>query len=228
MHIIIAVLALALLVWVEPASAQAKHTASVNRHHAVPPATHTVSVSVHKDLSESLSAQQVKAILADASQALKTNPGYACPVTFKLKGKVRKFGSASRPVEIQNDAQKNAVHRVDFHRPTDFHIKVVRTINSCIPNVSGGFAGCAWETKYRSIIVVHPSLLPHLPHHIVWAHEYGHLAGLSHLTTPAPNALMSGCTLTPANLQVTRKECRCLRLGPKGCGTPTPRPCPAA
>jgi hypothetical protein len=100
MHIIMAVLSLALLAWAEPASAHTTITASVSRHRGVPP----------------LTAQQVRTILADASQALQTNPGFACPVRFKLRGRVAAFGSAQSPStdptpkNIQTEQQKNAVH----------------------------------------------------------------------------------------------------------------------
>jgi len=226
MHIIMAVLSLALLIWAGPASAQA---------------TITASVSVHKSLPQ-LSKQEVRKILHDASHAPRTNGGHACVVGFKLKGKIGQFGSAvpndpndPTPAVIANEKQKDAVHTVDSKRHVRFHIKIVEAINFCIPPGGPGlsFNGCAFHAQHRSIIVVHPAKhrdangqpVPNFPDHVLWAHEYGHLTGLSHRTTAAPQALMTGCSVTPTSVQVTKKECRCLRLGPRGCGFPTPGPC---
>jgi hypothetical protein len=220
MHIVMAVLSLALLIWAGPASAQARITASVSIHKTLPP----------------LSRQEVRKILHDASHAPRKGNGQACVVPFKLKGNIGRFGSAvasdpndPTPAIIANEKQKDAVHMVDSQKHARFHIKIVEAINFCIPPGAPGasFNGCAFHAQHRSIIVVHPAKhgVANFPDHVLWAHEYGHLTGLSHRTMAAPQALMTGCSVTPTSVQVTNKECRCLRLGPRGCGFPTPRPC---
>ncbi len=221
-QIIALILSLAVLIWVETASAQTTHRLSVSRHHAVPP----------------LSEGEVRTILARASKVLRKNShhtsddDFACDVTFRLKDPVRAFASPASPIVDRDNI--DAVHRVNSDLAgVDFGVKVVEEIRFCrpdLPNPDGLFDGCAFSPPdFRSIIVVHPELrtnpqhpdgppLDKYPDHLLWAHEFGHLTGLPH--RPDRFALMTPCSLTRfRNVPVTRvlvnrAECRHYRSGP--------------
>jgi hypothetical protein len=210
MHIIMAVLSLALLIGAGPASAQA---------------THTATVSVHRDLRP-LSTAGARTILIVASNVLKITPGgHTCPVAFKLKGPVGQFGSETTPKVVQTPAHRDAVHMVDSDKKTTFHIKVVEKIEFC--TASSTYTGCAWPTDLPSIIVVHPDKLGDAyPNHLLWVHEFGHLTGRSHRDDPNRTWLMTACGVTAKSVKVTKRECSCLYGGPEKCGNPIPKGCP--
>ena len=219
-RIIAGVLSLAVVMWVESASAQKSYSLSVSGHSAVP----------------ALSEGEVKAILADASKMLQENSDFACNVTFRLKGPVGTFTSPDTPIVDRRNI--DAVHRVDSNvAGVDFRVKVVKEINFCrpdLPNPDGAFDGCSFSPPdFRSIIVVHPKFhknprdlhgppLSSYPDHLLWAHEFGHLTGLPHRRDRF--ALMTPCSLSDVpdtRVQVKRAECRRLLSGP---GAPPPRP----
>jgi hypothetical protein len=230
MRIIAGILSVAVLMWVEAASAQkASYSLSVSQHRAVP----------------ALSEGEVDAILARASKMLQKNSRHdddddvACNVTFTLEGPIRTFGSAGTPEVVDKD-HIAAVHRVDSNVAGDFHVKVVEEIHFCRLDLPAGlsFEGCSYSPpKFRSMIVVHPRLhkdaqghnRPNFPNHLLWAHEFGHLAGLGHRPKGDKNALMTPCSLAAfsnlpdTSVQVNQKECRCLVKGPAGCQLP-PKP----
>lgn len=221
-------LSLALLMWVEAASAQQTYSLSVSRHRAVP----------------ALSDGDVRRILADASRMLQKNPRHdgdddvACNVTLTLKGSVGTFASPNTPVVDRDNI--DAVHRVDANvAGVDFHVKVVKEINFCRPDLpAGGFVGCSFSPPdFRSMIVVHPKLhkdaqgrpLSRYPDHLLWAHEFGHLTGSGHRDDDQL-ALMTRCPLntqflniSDARVRVNSDECRRLLAGP-GVRPPDPIP----
>lgn len=212
-------LSLALLMWVEAASAQQAYSLSVSRHRAVP----------------ALSDGEVKRILADASRMLQKNPRHdgdddvACNVTFTLKGSVGTFASPNTPVVDRDNI--DAVHRVDANvAGVDFHVKIVKEINFCRPDLPAEpFVGCSFSPPdFRSMILVHPRLhkdaqgrtLSRYPDHLLWAHEFGHLTGLGHRDDDQL-ALMTRCPLntqfsniSDARVRVNSQECRRLLAGP--------------
>ena len=221
-------LSLALLMWVEAASAQQTYSLSVSRHRAVP----------------ALSDGDVRRILADASRMLQKNPRHdgdddvACNVTLTLKGSVGTFASPNTPVVDRDNI--DAVHRVDANvAGVDFHVKVVKEINFCRPDLPAEpFVGCSFSPPdFRSMIVVHPKLhkdaqgrpLSRYPDHLLWAHEFGHLTGLGHRDDDQL-ALMTRCPLntqflniSDARVRVNSDECRRLLAGP-GVRPPDPIP----
>lgn len=231
------IFSLAVLMWSTPASAQKTFTLSVSRHRDVP----------------ALSTQEVTQILAKASRMLQKDSRHnsdqdvACNVAFALKGPVRVFGSPDTPAIVDED-HITAVHRVDEHLAgVDFHVKVVKKITFCVPGLPGSqhFDGCSYSKRvFRSSIVVHPTLhkddqdqpISNYPDHLLWAHEFGHLTGLSHRCDD-PSALMSSKSVarfgngpdTLTAVHVTRDECRCLLSGPgahpgqASCPTPPPQ-----
>ena len=221
-------LSLALLMWVEAASAQQTYSLSVSRHRAVP----------------ALSDGEVRRILADASRMLQKNPRHdgdddvACNVTLTLKGSVGTFASPNTPVVDRDNI--DAVHRVDANvAGVDFHVKVVKEINFCRPDLPAEpFVGCSFSPPdFRSMIVVHPKLhkdaqgrpLSRYPDHLLWAHEFGHLTGSGHRDDDQL-ALMTRCPLntqflniSDARVRVNSDECRRLLAGP-GVRPPDPIP----
>jgi hypothetical protein len=234
MRMIMLIISLALLTWVEAASAQ-------NR-------TYSASVSRHAD-TPTLSVEEVKDILADASKMMQknsrqrrdTDADVKCDVTFTLKGSIDTFASRDTPALVDR-GHIDAVHRVDSDvSDVDFHVKVVNKITDfCRVPGALGFNGCSFPTRFRSIIVVHPKMhtnadnprgppLPSFPDHLLWAHEFGHLTGLGHRNHP--RALMTPCSLTQFSnspddqVQVTRNECRCLLGGLGSCPLPAPVGC---
>jgi hypothetical protein len=219
MRISAGLLSLALLMWVEAASAQQTYSLSVSRHRDVP----------------ALSDGEVKRILADASRMLRKNPrqdgddDVACNVTFTLKGSVGTFALPNTPVVDRDNI--DAVHRVDANvAGVDFHVKIVKEINFCRPDLPAEpFVGCSFSPPdFRSMILVHPRLhkdaqgrtLSRYPDHLLWAHEFGHLTGLGHRDDDQL-ALMTRCPLntqfsnvSDARVRVNSQECRRLLAGP--------------
>jgi hypothetical protein len=220
MRIIAGVLSLALLMWVEAATAQnSTYLLSVSRHRDVPP----------------LSDGDVKRILADASRMLKKDSrrnddvDVACNVTFTLKGSVGTFASPDRPFVTRDNIA--AFHRVDSDvAGVDFHVKLVEEINFCRPELpTEPFAGCSFSPPdFRSMILVHPKrhkddrgrILSKYPDHLLWAHEFGHLTGLGHRDDDKL-ALMTRCPLntqfsniSDARVRVNSQECPRLLAGP--------------
>jgi hypothetical protein len=204
MRTIIAVVCLALLMWVEPASAQKTYSLQVSRHESV-----------------ALSADEVDEILADMSKILQKDSAHVsppnnvrCNVTFKRKGPVATFGSPNRQGIIDTRADRDAVHREDAD------VKVVNEINFC-RGEPAKFAGCAWPPPLgrRSMIVVRnpPAPFPG----ILWAHEFGHRTGLRHRSDAL--ALMTICDLKGNQVQVTQDECNCFLSGPGSCTRQDPR-----
>jgi hypothetical protein len=210
-------LSLAALMWADRASAQAAtYSLSVSRHHDVP----------------TLSEPEVTAILAKAWKMLKKDSSHnddedmACDVSFTLKGPVRTFTLPGAAIVDENNIED--VHDVDSNVAGDFHVKIVKEIRFCRPEIGTGqrYDGCSYSSDSRSIIVVHPKLhrdrngnpLPNYPDYLLWAHEFGHLTGSGH-RRDASVALMTACSVAGFKIpdscvRVSRAECRRLLSGP--------------
>jgi hypothetical protein len=202
MQIMMALVAVVLVVWAQPATAQTTFSVSVSHHSGVP----------------ALTEEEVTQILADASKMLQKDSSHeendddvACKVTFTLKGPIQTFALPSDAV-LWNKSQVEMVHNVDSQLDTDFHIKVVEKIKFC-RGTHGDFHGCAYPPEYRSIIVIHPKRhVAKFPAHVMWTHEFGHLTGLGHRRDKY--ALMKCGGVTEDSMRLKRAECRCLLLGP--------------
>jgi hypothetical protein len=218
MRIIAGIVSIAVLMWVETASAQKTYSLSVSRHNAVP----------------ELSAGEVEAILDRASKTLQKDSNHtgpndvACNVAFKLNGPIRTFTSPAMPIVDRNNI--GAVHRVDSDvGGVDFHVKLVEKITFCRPDLPPkfrAFEGCSYSPpNFRSMILVHPKLQPvaNYPDHLLWPHEFGHLTGLPHRRDPS--ALMTPCALADTSVQVSREECDHFLSGPGAQATKPPIVC---
>jgi hypothetical protein len=195
MRSIIVIACLALPLCVEPAMAQT---------------VHPLTVSVHEELRDLSVGTKVRAALAGASRLLRR-----CHVRLKLKGTINHFDGP--PADITNETQLEAVHSVAAD------VKIVSKITFC--RTDGSFFGCAWRPHDRpkTIIIALNKPGADILGHIVWAHEFGHTAGLPHRKNDE-QALMWPCTLNPSNLNISSRECGCFKRGRGGCPTPRPDP----
>jgi hypothetical protein len=209
MQIIVAIVSVVLLIWAEPATAQKTYSVVVSRHIDVPP----------------LSEKEVEKILADASDLLQKSPDHVdkandvkCNVTFALNGPIHTFDSA--PKRPWKRADIEPVHRANSHLdvPDGFHVKIVEGIGFC-RNKHGTFNGCSFPPDFRSTIVVHPR--KHDAPHVLWAHEFGHLAGLGHRKRTKYSLMKCG-GVTKASVRVNKRECSCMLAlgGPQACKLP--------
>jgi hypothetical protein len=212
-------LSFAALTWADAASAQATYSTSVSRHRDIP----------------AISEAEVKSILAKASKMLKKDASHnddedvGCDVNFTFQGPVRTFTLPGGAIVDQHNIED--VHDVDSTVAGDFHIKLVKEIHFCRPDVPAGpgarFDGCSYRVRdARSIIAVHPQLhkdghgnpVPNYPDHLLWPHEFGHLTGLGHRQNHGI-ALMTACSVAgfkiPATcVRVSRAECNSMLSGP--------------
>jgi len=184
-----AVLLLGLMLWAEPAA-------------ALKLKVHALTVAIHPQVNPSLTQNEIEQILQLASGLLHAS---RCGAGFSLKS-LTSFTSA--PAVINDAADLEAVHSV----PAD--VKVVQEVNFCIRGAENGLIGCSWRPndRPRTMIVttrVHGFGLDR----ILWAHEFGHVAGLAHRSDDR-RALMTPCGLDAFNLRINRDECRHFVAGP--------------
>src|SRR5262245_53294458 len=168
MQTVIAIVCLALLLWIEPASAE----------------DHSLKVRVHNDvlMVNQISLQQltekVDSILEKASMRL-MDQGH-CDVTLKRDGPIEPFTSKEAPSIIKNPKDLERVHSVSGH------VKIVRAILSCIGRPP--FVGCSFrpDPHLRKTMIVNRGLgESERPN--IWAHEFGHTTGLHHRKASGPN-----------------------------------------
>jgi len=202
MRTVIGFICLALLLWVERASAT----------------EWPLTVSVHQQVLNELTPQVVKRRLEEATRSaptLPTSEPNGCNVRFKVDGPVRPFASPTTPKDINGPADLEAVHRETAH------VKIVRQINYCWG--SPPWLGCAWRDGNRpKTMIISAQGLQVGFKHILWAHEFGHTTGLPHRRGDDP--LMTPCALSYITININAQECQCFRAGPGGACASMPDP----
>lgn len=189
------------MLWPTVLEAQARHSLTVSRHATV-----------------AFTDQQSDSIFAAATSALQTDDDFApgtgdvsCSVVLARSSSVRTFSSAATPSTISSQADFSAV----LAEPA--YVKLLRAISWC--GAAGSFAGCA--TSGGSMAVVAGGNWRGL----VWAHEYGHTAGLPH--RGANRELMTALPLAGDQNFVNQSECDRFVGGPSVSGglfgAPIPR-----
>src|SRR5262249_37643885 len=174
MQTIIATVCIALLLWIDPASAE----------------EHSLRIRVHSDvlMLNHINLQQltdnIDSILRNASVRLKAMDQGKCNVTLKRDGRIDTFGSSpSVPSVIRGPDDLEAVQNVPGH------VKIVGAILSCIgPTPENGFVGCSFRANphLRRTMIVNAGLGENERPNI-WAHEFGHTTGLNHRRGRGPN-----------------------------------------
>jgi Matrixin len=189
------ILLLGLLSWGDPASAQKRVT------------IHPLTVSIHKSLETWVTPNDVEQVLKAASDLLQQSANN-CMVGFKLQGKVTTFDSGSAPASIDDAVGLEKVHSVPAK------VKVVQHINFCIRGSEYGLVGCSWRpnTKLPKTVVISAEMMRYGSEPMIFAHEYGHVAGLPHRDDP--KALMTPCVITALNYRVNALECGRFNAGP--------------
>jgi hypothetical protein len=129
----------------------------------------------HVDLGNPVNAAAVDAILSRASDVAQTanfSEDVACCVDFVRNGSVGTFGAAGDGRDaIDNQTELTAVLDVQAAR-----IKVVRVINYCA-GPGTNIIGCSYTPGF-GMAVVRTSA----SEGVLWLHEYGHNAGLGHVS----------------------------------------------
>jgi len=204
MQTVIAIVCLALSLWVAPASAQQ---------------VHSLKVSIHKDVQQLTEAQTDQAL--ERASRLLNEARNQCGVTLKRSGPIETFDSA--PKKVTNLDELEAVHSV----PAD--LKIVESIKFCMGRYDKkGWWGCAWrpEGRPKTVIVVRGvapgPVVGRDTRFLLWAHEFGHTKGLHHRLGDE-RALMTPCALTNLTRRITNDECSCFKDSPLGCPIPPPK-----
>jgi hypothetical protein len=166
--------------------------------------THSLDVTKHAFVT--LSNNDVDGILKDGTDVLKTDSDglvpvqdIVCDVTLARTGSVGGFADITAVADITTQADLDKVFAQNGF------VKAVSSIKRC-GGKSGSYAGCARDT----MIVEHPGDW----RGIVWAHEYGHTASLSHRAFS--KALMTSVPLASDQTYVEQAECTAFETGPRG------------
>ena len=165
------------------------------------PATHSLRVSRFVDTE--LTKAQADAIIKEASIVLDSDgpDDVGCDVKFVRDGMIETFTTRSSTVLSQSDFV--AVLR----QPGD--VKVVERVNWC----RGGFNTNVVACSYLGDSTIEPSLVvgrTAANQGIVWAHEFGHLQGLTHRSVHDVNALMNKRVFATSR-RVNQEECSAYR-----------------
>jgi hypothetical protein len=174
-----------------PAGAAAQRLAVQNR------------LQVRRYVTTAMSNARADQITANATAVLRRNDGpgdVACATSFVRSGNVTSFSNGDG--SIDSSAEFNAITALAGW------VKVVNQINWCgalVPNV----IGCA-PVPGRSLVVVR---FTGNQEGILWAHEFGHNAGLNHRSDA--NAVMNG-TIGTTRRRVNATECAAFRAIPAG------------
>ena len=133
--------------------------------------THALTVARHTDVA--IDEQTVEKILASMSEVLQQDIGtddLDCNVVFELAGNVETFGDGEGPSVILTQEEFDSIDDLPYD------VKIVQSIEWCGCNKKSGttILGCAAASK--TMVVSRGSS----NEGILWAHEFGHVAGLSH------------------------------------------------
>ena len=160
-----------------------------------------LSFANHPAVTNPMTTTRLDQILGDASLHLGKADfatDVACCASIARLGSAKVFGAAGDGLDvIDDDPEMRLVLNNSAAR-----VKVVRLINYC--NSPGtNFVGCAWVNgngmavvRFGTTTVTHEGAL--------WAHEYGHNAGLQH--NADSRYIMYGC-LCGTNYGLTQVEC---------------------
>ena len=131
----------------------------------------TQSLSVTRFTTATLDNARADAILAHATNVLKTNDGpgdVACAVELVRQGDVTTFATGDGSIDSQAEFTAVVINPPG-------NVKVVNAINWC-GSLAPNIIGCA-PVPGNALAVVR---FTENQEGILWAHEYGHNKGLSH------------------------------------------------
>jgi hypothetical protein len=196
----------ALLLWIQPASSREMktHPLTVSIHEAVRPTVEAACRQAHlPDIKKC-----IRKFLKEASDTLRQ-----CKVRFSLKGPVGRFGSRQHPDESPSANITDASKLEEVHQlPAD--VKIVSKITHCVEeDIQTGNPGCAFRPPNlrKTVIVTVPFFSGH--DGILWAHEYGHTAGLFHRFKQGDTNLMTPCRITTDSTDIDEDQCGHFRVG---------------
>ena len=153
----------------------------------------------HPNVSNPMTNSQLDAVLKAATLHLGRadfSSDVACCAGMQRLGDARTFGTATDGLDvIDNEAEFYAVVNHTVGR-----VKVVRLINYC-GGPGSNILGCSWVGGNGMVLVRFGDVPTEAA---LWAHEYGHNAGLAH--NPQPNYIMHSC-LCGGTLGLTQVEC---------------------
>ena len=155
----------------------------------------SIPYSVSRHNTAALTNAEADTIMADMSEVLQVNDGTGdreCRVEFSRQGNVGVFNNTDGDVDTQ--AELSTVFGVAGN------VKIVDNVDWCAGTLNTSFIGCG-QTPGTSFIV---ERFAANMEGILWAHEYGHNAGLPHNTNS--NFLMFA-SIGTNRLRVTEAEC---------------------
>jgi len=121
----------------------------------------------------------------------------ACCITVSRSGSARQFGTMNDGLDVIDDGPEMAAVMND----STARVKVIRAINYC-GGAGTNIIGCAWSPG-NGMAVVRMSGLGH--ESVLWIHEYGHNASLSH--SPNGSSYIMYMTNYGTNDNLTQVEC---------------------
>lgn len=166
-----------------------------------------LSAANHPDVGAPLSDARLDEVLAEASLRIgraETSDDVACCVSIVRDGPVGSFGTSGDGLDVIDDYSEMRAVMND----ASARVKVVRAINYC-GGTGTNIIGCGW-TPGNGIAVVRMEALGR--EGVLWAHEYGHNAGLPH---GSYGSIMYG-TLYDGNDRLDDAECSAFHAPPSG------------
>ena len=160
-----------------------------------------ISYANHPDVPDPMTNRRADDILKAASLHLGRadfSTDVACCAGMQRSGNAASFGSAGDGLDVIDDEAE--FYAVINH--TAGRVKIVRLINYCAGSAPGSnVLGCSWSSG-NGIVVVRSGGVE--DEGALWAHEFGHNAGLSH--NPDSAYIMHACQCG-GNRGLTQFEC---------------------